>query len=112
MYHNYGPAVFKNEYGRIACTPITPVMPVSRIFGKDVPEDAKFDLDTASQVALITENNHTQIGFGALSGRGCYLCIHTASDKAFVVRIEQMSYIGPEASKEIERLKPRYSLSF
>ena len=107
-YYTLGTQQFQNEYGTLVVEPITGVMNVRDIYGKDVPDEFKFSLEVAEQIALITENKHVQTALTNEPRReNChrgYLCLHTSSSTAFVVKIVTLEYVGPNAMEEIERI--------
>jgi hypothetical protein len=104
MYHRFGRVTFRNRYGTLVVEPVTQVLSVQDIHGSDIPDEHKFDGPTAEQIALLTENDHTQIAFQTWTAdaRG-YLIVHTSCAEAFVVRIETLDYVGPDAREEIQR---------
>lgn len=48
--------IYSNKYGTLVVEPITEVMSVRDVRLKNIPMNARFDLDTAEKVVLITEN--------------------------------------------------------
>ena len=104
MYHRYGEVVFSNKYGTLVVEPVTKVLPVRDIHGRDIPDEHKFSLPTSEQIALLTENDHTQIAFQTWTADSLgYLVVHTSCSEAFVARIKAMNYVGPTAREEIQR---------
>jgi hypothetical protein len=99
---------YQNSYGTLVVEPVSPLMLVRNIRGVDFPDDIKFDVDTAAKIALITENNRTQLAFqpwtAAKDALG-YLIVHETPDTARVVRIVSMDYTGPEPHREIENCR-------
>jgi hypothetical protein len=100
--------IYENEYGKLVLELITPYQHISKIHSKEVPDDCFFDLDTAEQIVLITDNKKSQVAFTewTKNAKG-YLIVHESPSSACVVRIIEMQYNGPEAQEEIERLIPR-----
>jgi hypothetical protein len=98
MYHNYGEVVFTNKYGTLVVVPVTKVLAVRDIHGEDIPDEYKFDLPQAEQIALLTENDHAQIALQTWTADSLgYLIVHTSCSSAFVVRIKTLEYTGPDA---------------
>ena len=109
-YYTLGVQRFQNKYGTLVVEPITGDMNVRDIHGKDVPDEFKFTLEVAEQIALITDNWHVQMALTMGSSEAkCqgYLCLHTSCSTAFVVKITTLEYIGPNAKEEIERVAQR-----
>ena len=105
-YHQYGRLTFRNKNGTLTVEPVTEVMDVRNIHSKDVPAGLWFDKQTAEQIALITENWHVQLGgpYPIVKPIMMWLIAHTACDKAFLVKIVTLEYIGPaDPMTEIER---------
>jgi hypothetical protein len=98
----YGQSSYTNEYGRLIVKPITGVIPVRDVRLDDIPRTAQFDLETAEQIVLITENRHSQIVVKSAS-QLMALVIHESPSTCWVAQITLLEYCGPEPSKAIER---------
>lgn len=100
--------VYKNRYGSIRLTPVSDYMPVRSISSKILPQGAAFSIETAEQIALITENRNIQISFIPDNMRVCYVLHHNSTSVAAIcqVSIEFTSPVSPQA--EIKRLQKAY----
>lgn len=95
---------WSNEFGSLVVEPVTGVMQVSSIFGKDLEDGVKFDVGTAEKIALITENRRCQIG--VQRDWKCYLIVHTSPNTAAVVKVVSLEYTGKlSPSEEIARAR-------
>lgn len=94
---------FANQFGALKLALVSEVRPVDSIFGADIDAAHKFDLHTAEQVALITENRRIQIG--GLGAHDCYIVVHESPTNAAIARIESINYIGGNPAQEIERAR-------
>lgn len=95
---------FHNRYGTLVVETITAPMHVRDVHGKDLPDDCKFSLETAEQIALITENDHTQLAFESMTKDAkAYLSVHLSESTVVVVRVKSLEYTGKvEAREEIQ----------
>lgn len=97
---------YENRYGVLVVVGLTEPMLIREIHGRDVPEEHKFDLDTAERIVLITENRLSQVCIE--SKDSVYLVIHTSPSTGYVARVADLEYRGPSsAAREISRLAPK-----
>ena len=108
MYHTLQKEyVFSNRYGKLVVEAVTGIVSVRNVRARDLSNELKFDFKTAEQIALITENNHTQFAFERTTAGGDYaifLMLHIACSEVVVVKIKSLVYNGPNPQEEVERL--------
>lgn len=102
--------VYENRYGRLEVESVSDLLQVRNIRGNDFPDDIKFDVMTAEQIVLITDNRQSQVAFQDWALGIGYLVIHESPSTGYVCRIVSLNYTGPNAEQEIERLRPRHML--
>ena len=97
---------FNNRYGKLELEMVGNCIDVGTIRGEDLPEDLKFSLAIAEQVALITENKSIQIVFERMLPRvKAYVVVHRNSVLATPARIRTIDFY-PEVvpSEELKTL--------
>lgn len=104
--------IYSNRYGTLEVRQVTEWFPVgnfsSRRFLAEHPEHPTFNINTAEQIVLITENKRSQItGMWDAENQkvtpdSCILLVHQSSSIACVVEITKLDYIGGNAQEEIE----------
>lgn len=93
---------YSNRYGRLALETSKVPQHISTISGKSVPEDWKFSIEVAEQIALITDNKHMQLASPyPVKKEGWYLCVHISSSIIYLARVHSMDYIGGNPQQEI-----------
>lgn len=92
---------YSNKYGTLVVEPITEVMPVKEVRLANFPDDAKFDLDTAERVVLITENRRSQIVVASVH-QPVGLVVHESPSTCWIARIVSLDYTGPNPQQAIE----------
>lgn len=91
---------YQNEFGYLRFAPVTKFMEVSSISSEmDEVKVHKFDITTAEQISLITENRGIQIGI--VTSDFCYLTQHQGSSTARVCRIDHLVFNSDEEPAEI-----------
>lgn len=95
---------FTNRYGFLTLETTGEFMPVSSIVGAELPDQVKFTLETAEEVALISENKGIQICFEMpLTGKA-YVLVHKTQSTAAVAKIKRLRYTASDpACGELER---------
>jgi hypothetical protein len=102
---------YENQYGRLVLSPVTDVVHVDTISGKDIAAEHTFDLRTAEKIALITDNRGIQIvPVQGDDGKWvCYVVVQETPLTAAVAQIETLDYVGNNPTLEIRdrvRLAP------
>jgi hypothetical protein len=95
---------FANKYGQVELKPVTAYMPVNQINSKMLPSGCTFSIDTAEQIALITDNKHLQMSFIPGNMRVCYIMHHDSASVAAVCEVSSLIFVGTNATEEIARL--------
>lgn len=96
--------LYSNEYGQLTVEKISQVMPIKQI-GRDLPSfpycDIAFDIKTAEQIALITENRGTQICFFKETDnyRAYLITSDTTGKNACYVKIFSLNYSSREEAR-------------
>ena len=94
---------FNNKYGSAELEVVGEYVPVCGLHSRDVPAEFKFSLDTAEQLALITENRRIQIIFEYPSMKRAFLIVHKSASIAAVARIVNLDFFsGVDAAKVLK----------
>ena len=84
---------YTNQYGHLVLEPVTDIMPISQI--RAIPEHM-FDINTAEQIATITENRGIQISFVNWEGNNedklFYVILHDSPSTGAVARVKEIDY--------------------
>jgi hypothetical protein len=110
---NYGRTVYENNYGRLVVRPITDTVPVNTIRLANIPVEARFSLEVAEQVVLITENRHTQIVVRDVN-ENVALVVHESPSTCWVAQIESLDYTGDIVARDaiVREQVPAYPYIF
>jgi hypothetical protein len=94
---------YQNKYGRIEFDLVSEVRHVSTIHGVDIDDQYKFDIRTAEQVALITDNRRIQIcPQRTPKGYVLYVVLHATPSTVAVGRIKDLVYVGGDPTQAIQ----------
>lgn len=98
---------FQNRYGQLELLPVSEVMPVDDIHGKDISQSHMFTIEIAEQMALITDNCGIQIAPFKLSNGHwvCYVVAQKTPRTGQIMRIACMAYAGGNPSHELEKAR-------
>jgi len=92
---------YSNEYGRLVLKPVTDVMPVRDVRVDNIPQNARFDLETAEMIALISENHGLQLCVKSAENIG--VVVHETPSTCWVARVQVIEYAGNRPADEIEK---------
>lgn len=94
---------YKNNYGQLELELVSEYIPVSTIKGSNISDSLKFSLETAEQIALITENRKIQICI-PLDWK-VYVIIHNSPSTAAIAKIKSLDFIADiTPAEELHRL--------
>jgi len=91
---------FQNKFGTLVVEPYGEFENIADIHGKNLPDDVKFDLETAEKIVLITDNYKIQIG---IVFPIAYMMVHVSPSVVQVVKIRSIEYVGGVPKEEIEQ---------
>lgn len=98
--------LIKNQWGQLKFRVGTPLLKVSEI-RIDNNLDLTFDTETAEQIALITENERTQLSY-SMKYKKWYMIYHYNASNAWIARIVSLIYEGNKPAKEIIEMSRTY----
>lgn len=91
-----------NRFGSVRIEPVTDFMPIGQITSKDPAAEANgFDLTTAEQIALITENRGIQICFPFPHTNQAFLVMHDSPTSAAICRVSVVEFTSEEVPADI-----------
>ena len=93
---------YSNKYGQLELGLTETPQHISTVSRKSIPEDWKFNTETAEQIALITDNRHMQlVPPWPVKDEGWYLCVHESSSMVYLAKVVSISYKGGNPMGEI-----------
>lgn len=92
---------YQNEFGNLELE-TTDFVEVKTIHSKNI--QSFIDLETAEKIALITDNEDTQVCFSFPDYKKAFVIYYQNNHIASVCKIKSLNYIGNTASEEIERI--------
>lgn len=95
---------YRNKFGTATLTPVGPIVHVSEVVGSEVIDAGYgFDLTTAAQLALVTENARLQPAYNMARSQSYVLCHHSPSTVQ-VCRLDALSCTETDPHATLDRL--------
>lgn len=92
------PVHFSNRFGAVEVTPVTDFMPLAGIRKTHPMAQANaFDLTTAEQIALVTENRRVQVCVHYPLDGLAYLVLHDSPSTAAICRVDVKAFACDKA---------------
>ena len=105
---------YKNKYGSLELELMEDYKDIKGVRGKDYPDDVKFTMETAEQIALITDNRGIQISFEYPKLDKAYVMIHKSPSTIAVAKIKNIYFdknINPQDEiAKIAKFRPTNSM--
>lgn len=98
---------FQNQYGKLVVEKYSETMPVTGWKVSDFPDDIKFDVNVAEQIALITGNNKVQLCCSIENVNSYLLFVHETSSTGFITRINGIEYTKKQPAESIIKMLHR-----
>lgn len=98
---------FKNKYGSLTLEVVSDFVKVKDLgLVKDLPEDQKFSMETAEQIALITDNRGIQIVFDSTNIKIASVAVHDSVSTAAWAKIKHIDFDEKIDATEELRISP------
>lgn len=99
---------YKNEYGELEVESISKTQSLHGWYVKDLPDDIKFDLDTAEKIVLITENRKSQITGDWFGNKMCVFVYHISPSDVQICKINKLIFTSSvNPTEELEKFGKR-----
>ena len=89
---------YSNEFGTLALLIVAALRPVSGFRLADVDDKYTFALETAEQIALITDNRRLQL---VCAGGRCGVVVHASPNEIHLASVAAINYTGGNPAQEL-----------